>query len=522
MTSVAQMPFQVKGLKTLSYVAALVAETSQPDAVMDACLNRVALDMGLSRLRIFLPDEKGELQIHYACGLSHAEIELESFQQGEGITGQVMISGQRAVIKNIHQHPEFCTKTRNREALTDNETIYLALPIVHKSQCIGVLATLASDSADDPVLLDLLQVVVTLVSQLLYTKKRLAREALPAAVPARPRQSVRSCRSTYGILGQSAALKKAMDKARRAAACGAPVMLTGESGSGKERFARMIHLASDRQEKPFVGLNCAALPENLLESELFGHEKGSFSGATSLRKGKFEFASGGTLFLDEIGEMSFNLQAKLLRVLQESVVERLGSNKSIATDVRIITATNRHLENAVNVCTFRMDLYFRLNVIRIQLPALRERGEDIRLLSNYFLLRENQRHGRNIVLDPAAWAVLEQFSWPGNVRQLENCITRLVVMAETELLREMDIHNFLSEESILEVHEQGEVGPQKTKIPPALQSQPGRPYSKVSNNEKESIQHALVLARGNKTAAAAQLGLTVRQLHYRMQKLAIN
>ena len=393
--------------------------------------------------------------------------------------------------------------------------------VMAHGDCLGELAATVPGAADPEQARQLLQVAAVLIGQTL----RLCPHWEGGNVEPRKTGGVLGgerdgARATYGILGRSVALQDALHQARRAAASHAPIMLNGESGTGKERFARMIHLASDRHEQPFVCLNCANVPENLLESELFGHEKGSFTGATGARAGKFELASGGTLFLDEIGEMSLSLQAKLLRVLQEQVIQRIGSNRDTRIDVRIITATHRNLESAVNVCTFRLDLYYRLNVIRIPLPALRERGSDIRLLASYFLSRENQRYGRNVVLLGDAMRLLENYAWPGNVRQLENVMTRLVIMSDSEGVSREQMEKLLQEESAIDI-DQGLPASSATAGAAPL-AMPLRPYFRVDDQERERICDALRLSRGNKTSAAQYLGLSVRQLHYRVRKLGIS
>jgi DNA-binding NtrC family response regulator len=242
------------------------------------------------------------------------------------------------------------------------------------------------------------------------------------------------------IVGQSEAMQQVFKMIGRVAASDAPVMITGESGSGKELVARAIHRYSTRSGNSFLAINCAAIPENLLESELFGHEKGAFTGAHSLRIGRFEQCDRGTLFLDEVGEMPLGVQSKLLRVLQEGEFSRVGGNQTIRTDVRIVCATNKKLEDEVTAKTFREDLFYRLNVVRIQLPPLRARADDIRLLAEYFLRKTaNQRHRPLVTLSEEAVRVLEAYPWPGNVRELENTIQRATVLATSEVLLPKDI-----------------------------------------------------------------------------------
>ncbi len=242
------------------------------------------------------------------------------------------------------------------------------------------------------------------------------------------------------IVGQSAAMQEVFKMVGRISNSDAAVMITGESGSGKELVARAIHQYSARHDRPFLAINCAAIPENLLESELFGHEKGSFTGASAQRIGRFEQCDGGTLFLDEIGDMPLSIQSKLLRVLQDGTFSRVGGNQTIKTDVRIVAATNKNLEAEVADKKFREDLFYRLNVVRLHLPPLRSRKEDIRLLAEYFLKRiAAQKHKPQLQLSTESVAVLEAYPWPGNVRELENTIQRAAVLTTSDVLLPKDL-----------------------------------------------------------------------------------
>jgi two-component system nitrogen regulation response regulator GlnG len=241
------------------------------------------------------------------------------------------------------------------------------------------------------------------------------------------------------IVGKSAAMRRVFWMVGRVSHSDAPVMITGESGSGKELVARAIHHYSQRSAKSFVAINCAAIPEQLLESELFGHEKGAFTGATGARVGRFEQSNGGSLFLDEIGDMPLVLQGKILRVLQEGEFSRVGGNESLRTDVRIIAATNKNVEEEVSKRSFREDLFHRLNAVRIQIPPLRQRTEDIRLLAEYFLQKVAiQKHLLRLEISEEAFRVLEAYAWPGNVRELANTIERACVLATSDLLTPKD------------------------------------------------------------------------------------
>ena len=280
--------------------------------------------------------------------------------------------------------------------------------------------------------------------QLPFNLKIVADSALKAAAELRSANTFKSTLTIEqyhdDIVGQSDAMQQVFKMIGRVAASDAPVMVTGESGSGKELVARAIHNYSSRCNNSFLAINCAAIPENLLESELFGHEKGAFTGAHSQRIGRFEQSDRGTLFLDEIGEMPLNVQSKILRVLQEGEFMRVGGNQTLRTDVRIVCATNKHLEEEVARRTFREDLFYRLNVVRIHLPPLRSRVEDIRLLAEYFLQRiSHQKHRPLLKLSEDAVKLMELYPWPGNVRELENTMQRASVLATADVLLPKDI-----------------------------------------------------------------------------------
>lgn len=398
----------------------------------------------------------------------------------------------------------------------------LAVPVCVGAQCVGILATemAARSRANAGVVLWALCVLSGLIGQVWRTRKSEKREE--AGVVYTAKIPFHSEGEAYGILGNSREIECAIRKALRAAQSRATVLLTGESGSGKERFARMIHLASDRRDRPFVCLNCAAIPRDLLESELFGHQRGSFTGAVTDRVGKFELASSGTLFLDEIGDMPQDLQSKLLRALQERTIQRIGSGEEIPVDPRIIAATHCNLDERVAASTFRLDLFFRLNVLRVNIPPIRERYGDVRLLAQSFLSRDNQRYSRNVHFSPAALVHLESYDWPGNVRQLENVVERLVIMSEADLIEVADVISVLSGEAKMphpdETGTRSESLRQNFSI---VSSLPIRGYLKVNEDDRDQIEQALRSTHGNKTMAARRLGMTPRQLNYRVSKLGI-
>ncbi len=317
------------------------------------------------------------------------------------------------------------------------------------------------------------------------------------------------------IVGESDALSQVLTRVEQVAATSATVLLRGETGTGKEMVARAIHLNSERADMPFVAVNCAALPTELLESELFGHEKGSFTGAIAQRKGRFELADGGTLFLDEIGDLPMEVQVKLLRVLQEREFDRVGGTAPIKVDVRLISATNRDLEEMVEQGGFRQDLYYRLNVFPISLPPLRERGDDIILLAEHFLEKFARLHGRRpLAVAPDARAALATYPWTGNVRELQNIVERAVIVATGETIEVADLEFS---------------GASLAPAPAAAVGDAAEPRDSGSNlrarleeEERESISRAIESSGGNIAAAARALGINRSTLYFRIKKLRLN
>jgi len=312
-----------------------------------------------------------------------------------------------------------------------------------------------------------------------------------------------------------------------AAPSNSTVLLRGESGTGKEVIARSIHFLSSRKDKPFIKVNCAALTESLLESELFGHEKGAFTGAMQERKGRFEQANGGTLFLDEIGDTSPTFQVKLLRVLQEREFERVGGNKTIKVDVRLICATNKNLEEAVGEGEFRADLYFRINVISIFLPPLRERKEDIPLLVDNFLNKFNKENRTKVSLAPEAMNVLANCNWPGNVRELENCVQRFATMARGNVIHEVDIPcqtNHCLSSTLWKYQPKHHVIPiESTSLQVDSPSRPQEiePVDEYQLTEREQLVRAMEKSGWVQAKAARMLNLTPRQMGYALKKYNI-
>ena len=313
--------------------------------------------------------------------------------------------------------------------------------------------------------------------------------------------------STRNFVGKSAAIRDVLNLVEKVAKTSSSVILFGETGTGKELLAGAIHYNSPRAKNAFVRVNCATLPETLIESELFGHERGAFTGAEKLRIGRFEQGNGGTVFLDEITDVSLQTQAKLLRVLQEHELERLGSNRTLRVDVRIVAATNRDLTKEIAEGRFREDLYYRLNVMSIKIPPLREREGDLELLADFFLRKYSSDLGKKVTrIDPAALRLLESHSWPGNIRELENAIERAIIMAETDAITPRDLHLPVSQKPD---EDTGSV----VRIPPG-----GIQWEEV---EKDLILQALNMGGWVQKEAARLLGLSSRVLNYKIKQFGI-
>ncbi len=524
-------------LLVVQEAARLITKSSDPEPAIRGILRLLSQLLGLNRGRVLLPcPDDGTLDIRYSYGLTVEERSRGRYMIGEGITGKVFQTGQVALIQDIDQEPTYLARAVDRTTLPNEAVAYIAVPIVLDEFPAGVLAVHRLRQRERPFRRDvaLLQVLATLIGQVLRVNQLVAeRTANLLSENQLLKNKLESKGARYGIMGQSPALQQAIQQALQVASTGTTVLLLGESGTGKERFARMQHLASDRAEGPFVSINCAAIPATLIESELFGHEKGSFTGATAMKRGKIELASGGTLFLDEIGDLDLELQAKLLKVLEHKIIQRVGSSKEIPVDVRILAATHKNLQEAVNENRFRLDLFYRLNIFPIRLPPLRARQGDVPILARYFLNLANQEYGRVTSFGPGALEMLDGYPWPGNIRQLENLVKRSVLMSTDSLITRDLIKQILSDEDGINAPENPLSSPVRGYYPEPPPTPVGhvhsplappdglRPYARVRDDEKGRILDALRRHQGNKTRAAIGLGMTPRQLRYRIQKLGL-
>ncbi len=499
--------------------ARLMGKSLEPGPVIREMLHLISEFLGLNRGRVVLRQPGGsDYAIRYAYGLTQEEIERGIYQPGEGVTGRVLQSGETAIVQDIDNDPHYLARAVERTRLPHETVSYIALPLRSEGEVLGLLGVhrirgRTRALADD---LRILEIIATLITQILKLNDRVAeqtarlehenRELKWALERGAPQQA------TLGIVGESPALRHALRQIEQVSATDVTVLLLGESGTGKELFARALHLSSPRRDHPFVKVNCGAIPENLFESELFGYEKGAFTGAVAARAGYFEQANGGTLFLDEIGELPLAMQVKLLRVLQEKSLQRVGGRRETPIDVRIVAATNLDLQQQVSAGRFRLDLYYRLNIIPIRLPALRERREDIRPLVRHQLNLISQSYQRNVGLTPEAMERLADYPWPGNIRQLRNVLERLVLLAEGATISAHEIERV--------IHGEAAGAPD---IPPAYNPPPPnaavRPYLPAQSHDRQQIEQALAQTYGNKSRAAQMLGLTLRQLNYRIKRL---
>ena len=496
--------------------------------------------LGLNRGRIVLRDTPAEgaalgpatASIRHAYGLTGLEMRRGVYAEGDGITGRVLQSGLPAIVQDIAHEPLFLFRSVATAQFPVETVAYLALPITVGNTTVGVLGCHRIRSRQRHLNDDLavLKVLATLAGQVLHMEQLVNEQTRHLrARNAALSQALSTHAARYGLIGSSPALLQALSQLERVSQSQATVLLLGESGTGKELFARAVHLASPRSTQPFIKVNCSAIPDTLFESELFGHERGAFTGASQARPGWFEQAHGGTIFLDEIGELPLSLQSKLLRTLQEGTVVRLGSQREIKVNVRLVAATNRDLAAQVQAGHFRQDLYYRLNVIPIRLPSLAERPSDIRELALHFVNRANQAHQKNVYLSPEALNTLTQQPWPGNIRELGNCIERVVLLAEQTLLTPAQLQPYLPQASVTPAMTLAipipssplPTGQHPSSERPGTASLGVRAYENAHSHTVQVLQQALDQHQSNQSRAAQSLGLTLRQFAYRLRKAGL-
>jgi Nif-specific regulatory protein len=498
----------IKELTLLFEISKRLGESLDLGSALKPILQLMAEHMEMVRGTLTVLNRKtGEIVIEEAYGLEPEEKAKGKYRVGEGITGKVIDTGKPAIVPRIAEEPLFLDRTGSRKSQNKEDIAFICVPIKVGNEVIGALSADRLFSQNVSLYEDvrLLTIIAATISQAARLRQR-AEEELDKIRKENQRlqDELQSRYRPQSIVGNSHAMREVYSLIQQVCRTNTTVLILGESGVGKERVAHAIHYDSSRAAKPFVKINCAALPETLIESELFGHERGAFTGAAMGRKGRFEQADKGTIFLDEIGDLPPSIQTKLLRVLQEKEIERLGGNYTIKVDVRIVTATNRDLESLLREGKLREDLYYRLNVFPIVVPPLRERKTDIMLLANHFIEKYAKEQDKRISsVTPPATDMLMNYHWPGNVRELENCIERAVVLSTDGV-----IHSY--------------------HLPPNLQKTAATPINQgalaatVGGVEKEIIIEALKRSHGNMAKAARDLGVTERVMGLRVSKFEIN
>lgn len=497
------------GAKELDVLLELSFLLSNKDIDLDEVIRILAEHLSAERILLTILNRESQIiRIEGAFGIHPQEKETAVYRIGKGIIGKVIQDGDTVRIPKIANSKEFLNLTQAPLRVNGMDVSFICTPIRYKDEIIGTLSfhklydRIVSFDYDER----LLKIVGSMIGRTMRRRQEYAEELEQLrSENISLKVELRNRINPDQIIGNSGKMNDVFSLIDSVATTDATVLIRGESGVGKELVADAIHYNSLRKNKPFIKVNCAALPESLIESELFGHEKGSFTGASNLRIGRFEAANGGTIFLDEFGDIPASTQVKLLRVIQEREIERIGSTKPIHVDVRILCATNRNLEELIAKNEFREDLYYRINVFPIYIPSLRERINDIPVLANFFIEKFNKKHGKNIMrITTMAIDTLMVYHWPGNIRELENCIERACILSNDQVIR---TNNF----------------------PPTLQTatssktvQTGTLDIILGKMEKQIIMDALIATRGNGAKAAESLGITERIMGIRIKKYDID
>lgn len=493
-------------IQVLREISSAIVHERDPQRLLVEALAVLNRQMGMLRGTIALLHD-GTLTIEASHGLDETARRLGRYRLGEGVTGHVAETGVAEIVSDIRKDRRFLNRTGARGG--DEPVAFICVPLFSREEVIGTLSIdrrvePGMDLKADAALLEIVgNITAGAVGLLLQNQEE--RQALEAE-----NRTLRDLSANPGeLVGNCSAMRQVYAQIRQVAASDATVLIRGSTGTGKELVARAIVRLSGRKSKPFVALNCAALPEALVESELFGHEKGAFTGATGRRIGRAEEADGGTLFLDEVGDLTPQTQIKLLRFLQERTFSRVGSNKELRADVRFIAATSRDLEALMQQGKFREDLYYRLNIFPIMMPDLAKRRSDIILLAEHFMAKMGVRYRKQMTrLSTTAINLLMAYHWPGNVRELENCIERAVLTSTDGA-----IHAYNLPPSLQTGESTGNAILTNGNAPLAVM---------VSSYERELLVEALKQSKGNLSAAGRQLGVSPRMMHYKVKRFDIH
>ena len=498
----------LRSLSALSDVGRALASGTELRASLERALEKLEQHRGIVRGAVFLLDAAAaDIGVEAAVGIP-AEGLRARYKIGEGVVGRVVQSGRPVVIPATGQEPLVMNRAFQRRRSGSSDWSLVCVPITLDRKPAGAVAVDFPFNANRDYQSDVqfLSVVASMIAQLLRAQRTVETErSRLLAENTHLRSELEQRYDLSNIVGTSGPMRQVYEQIAQVAETNTTVLIRGESGSGKELIAHAIHYNSPRAAKPFVKVSCAALPETLIEAELFGYERGAFTGAQGRKQGRFELAEGGTLFLDEIGELNPGSQVKLLRVLQEREFERLGGTETVKVDVRLIAATNRDLEASIAERQFREDLYYRLNVFSIFTPPLRDRKPDIMLLADHFLAKYSRQHKRQIRrISTPAIDMLVSYHWPGNVRELENTIERAVVTCDGQV-----VHGHHLPPTLQTAEASG------TAVQTSLSDA-------VEQYEKDLIVDALKSARGNRAKAARLLGSTERIIGYKVRKYGID
>jgi Nif-specific regulatory protein len=495
-------------LGTLLQIGENLSSTLNAKAGIQEVLETLSRRHAVARSLVVLIDEEGkQLHVEAAHGLNRPSHHIQ-YTLGEGVIGKVVESGRAVVVTRVTKEPTLVFRASSREDPHEEESSFICVPIGFDRRVVGALGVNLKFKPDRNFDRSraFFSVAASMIGQMLKVQRLIAAQHRRLVNEnAHLRQELKERYDFAGIVGNSGPMQRVYEQVAQVARSSTTVLLRGESGTGKELIAHAIHYNSPRAKKPFVKVSCGALPDTLIESELFGYEKGAFTGADARKKGRFELAEGGTLFLDEIGDVQISTQVKLLRVLQEREFERLGGHETLKADVRLIAATNKDLERAIEQGKFREDLFYRLNVFPIFIPPLRERKPDVLLLADHFLQRFSAEHGRDIRrLSTPAIDMLASYHWPGNARELQNVIERAVLVCDGHV-----IHAHHLSPTLQTAEASGTV------MSIALDDA-------VAAYEKDLLQDALKSARGNRAKAARLLRTTERIVNYKVRKLGID
>ena len=517
-------------------ISKILTSSEDLQGQLRSVLNLLASYMEMRRGIVAITDGEGTLRVLAAAGLSSTAVNDGAADMPAEIAARIVAGQAPFVTENVAEDPLLAEYVRVPNVLDDEKVSFIAVPIKTLGKPFGCLAIARVWRQDRKLNIGddirFLTMVANLLAQTVRLHERMSagahetgtalEDVARAASPTAPKAAYQ----LDNVIGASRPMQQVFAQVHLVAPTKSTIVLRGESGTGKEVIARAIHDLSTRADAPFIKVNCAALPDTLLESELFGHEKGAFTGATQQRKGRFELAHGGTLFLDEIGDISSSFQAKLLRVLQEREFERIGGTTTIKVDVRIVCATNRNLEEAVAKGDFRADLYYRINVVPIFIPALRERRQDIPALAEHFLRAFNRENHRKLHFSERAMRVISSCSYPGNVRELENCVYRVATMTRSDVVDNVNLpcqSGFCACATLIPKQAYPSASEPEPDSPPSVTSSPD--WNRIDGleeldelSERERLIRVMDSAGWVQAKAARLLGKTPRQVGYALRK----